>query len=240
MSSGMYSTLSGAMAAGQNLQIISNNLANINNSGFKREETHFEALFRNRMQTSLGKGINFNRISHTSTDYSQGGLKKTGSSLDLAIEGNGFFKVAGEDGFSYTRKGNFQLRENGDLVTPSGHQVVGENGPINLPSSRVSVDKDGTIHGEDGVVGQLDLYEVPDHSALEKSGDNLWDYTGPGDDQVVTGRKLQQGFLEESNVNPMREMTELIRTKRLFQAYQKNLKAYGDMAKQANEIGRIG
>mgnify|MGYP000075916678 FL=1 len=240
MSSGMYSTLSGAMAAGRNLQIISNNLANINNSGFKREETHFEALFRNSMQTTLGKGINFSRISNTSTDYSQGGLKKTGANLDLAVEGKGFFKVAGEDGFSYTRKGNFQLRENGDLVTPSGHQVVGENGPINLPSSRVSVDEDGTIRGEDGVVGQLSLYDVPDHSALKKQGDNLWSYTGPGEDEIVTGRKLHQGFLEESNVEPMREMTELIKTKRLFQAYQKNLKAYGDMAKQANQIGRIG
>ncbi|MCF8031353.1 MAG: flagellar hook-basal body complex protein, partial [Desulfohalobiaceae bacterium] len=96
MSSGMYSTLSGAMAASRNLRIISNNLANINNSGFKRQETHFEALFRNRMQASIpGNGINFSRISHTSTDFSQGGLKRTEGSLDVAIQGDGFFKVAG-------------------------------------------------------------------------------------------------------------------------------------------------
>jgi len=240
MSSGMYSTLSGAMAASRNLRIISNNLANINNSGFKRQETHFEALFRNRMQTTLGEGINFSRISHTSTDFSQGGMKRTDGSLDVAIEGDGFFKVAGEDGFSYTRKGNFQLREDGSLITPSGKQVVGEQGPINLPSSRVSIAKDGTIRGEDGPVGQLSVYQVPDRSALERQGGNLWEYTGEGEDQVATEGNVRQGYLEESNVNSMRAMTDLIQTKRLFQAYQKNLKAYGDMAKQANEIGRIG
>ena len=240
MSSGMYSTLSGAMAASRNLQIISNNLANINNSGFKKQETHFESLFRDNLQTSrLGQGINFSRISHTSTDFSQGGTKRTEGSLDVAIEGDGFFKVAGEDGFSYTRKGNFQLREDGSLVTPSGEQVVGEEGPINLPSSRVTIDRDGTIRGEDGPVGQLSVYEVPDASALQRQGNNLWDYAGEVGDQVATGRKVRQGYLEESNVEPMQAMTDLIQTKRLFQAYQKNLQAYGDMSEKANEIGRI-
>jgi flagellar basal-body rod protein FlgF len=236
----MYSTLSGAMAASRNLRIISNNLANINNSGFKRQETHFEALFRNRMQTTLGKGINFSRISHTSTDFSPGGLKRTEGTLDVAITGDGFFKVAGEDGFAYTRKGNFQLQEDGSLVTPSGKQVVGEQGPIILPSSQVSIDQDGTIRGENGPVGQLSVYEVPDRSALERQGSNLWKYTGAEEDRIATGQKVRQGYLEESNVESMQAMTDLIRTKRLFQAYQKNLQAYGDMAKQANEIGRIG
>jgi flagellar basal body rod protein FlgG len=169
--------------------------------------------------------------------------------LDLAIEGEGFFKVAGEDGFLYTRKGNFQLQEDGSLVTPSGHQVVGENGPISLPTSQVTinqegsvqvtVDRDGTIQGENGSIGRISVYDVPDRAALEKRGDNLWSYRGQGRDSVNTDANLRQGYLETSNVEPMREMTELIRTKRLFQAYQKNLKAYGDMAKQANEIGRI-
>ena len=207
MSSGMYSTLSGAMAAGRNLRIISNNLANINNSGFKRQETHFEALFRNQMQaSSLGKGINFSRISHTSTDFSHGGLKRTDSYLDVAIEGDGFFKVAGEDGFSYTRKGNFQLREDGSLITPSGKQVVGEQGPIVLPSSQVSIDRDGTIRGENGTVGRLSVYEVQDPAALERQGNNLWSYDGEGEDRVSTGRKVRQGYLEESNVDPMQAM----------------------------------
>ena len=89
-------------------------------------------------------------------------------------------------------------------------------------------------------MGQLSVYEVPDASALERQGNNLWEYAGDGEDQVATGRKVRQGYLEESNVEPMQAMTDLIQTKRLFQAYQKNLQAYGDMAKQANEIGRTG
>lgn len=249
MSSGMYSALSGAMATVQNLEMISNNLANVNNSGFKKEESHFESLYQSQLQRTLGEGVNFNRVSQMSTDFSQGDPKRTDGTLDLAIEGNGFFKVAGENGFSYTRKGNFQLQEDGRLVTPSGHQVVGQNGPINIPSSKVNINQegtiqvsiqpDGTIQGESGSIGQIDVYDVPDRSALVKQGDNLWSYAGEGTDRVNTESKIRQGYLEKSNVEPMQEMTELIRTKRLFQAYQKNLKAYGDVAKQANELGRI-
>jgi flagellar basal-body rod protein FlgF len=245
----MYSALSGAVATVQNLEMISNNLANVNNAGFKKEESHFEALYHSQLQRTFGEGINYNRVSRMSTDFSQGDYKRTDGKLDLAIEGEGFFKVAGEDGFLYTRKGNFQLQEDGSLVTPSGHQVVGENGPISLPTSQVTinqegsvqvtVDRDGTIQGENGSIGRISVYDVPDRAALEKRGDNLWSYRGQGRDSVNTDANLRQGYLETSNVEPMREMTELIRTKRLFQAYQKNLKAYGDMAKQANEIGRI-
>ncbi len=241
MSSGMYSALSGAIASMQQLDIISNNLANINNSGFKKDEVQFESLFQEQLQTNWGDGVNFNRIRGTSTDFTQGGLKETGRNLDLAIDGEGFFKVATEEGFSYTRSGDFQLREDGALVTPSGEQLVGEQGPVSLPHAQVRVEGDGTVLDREGEeVDRISVYNVQDSSLLEKQGDNLWRYTGEEGDEPATADKLRQGFLEESNVSTMHAMTELIEAKRLFQAYQRDMQAYGDVAEKAIEIGRIG
>ncbi len=239
MSSGMYSTLSGAVGVMRWLDVISNNLANINNYGFKKEDVNFESLFRDRLQMSLGKGVNFNRISQTSTDFSQGSLIKTDRSLDLAIKGKGFFKVAGENGFYYIRNGSFELQPDGSLVTSSGHQLVGQNGPISLSSSSVRIEQDGIIWGENGREDQVTIYDVANLSALKKKGDNLWKLEDQAQDNPITEDNIRQGYLEESNLNPMKEMTNLIKCKRIFQAYQKNLEAYGKIAEKVNQIGQL-
>ena len=240
MGSGKYSSLSGAIAARLQLSVISNNLANVNTPGFKKENVHFESMFQEQLQTGMGKGTNFSRIKGTSTDFSQGNLTLTGADLDFGIDGEGFFKVAGEEGFKYTRSGNFKLLEDGSLVTLSGEQVIGENGPVNLPSSMVYVDSEGIARDDDGEeVGRLTLYILPDPRDLEKRGNNLWVYRGEGQDEPLIGGKIRQGYQESSNVSPMRSMTNLIEVQRHFQGNQQSLKAYGDISEKTNEIGQI-
>lgn len=239
MSSGMYSTLSGAVGIMRWLDVTCNNLANINNYGFKKEDVNFESLFKNRLQMGLGQGMNFNRISQTTTDFSQGNLIKTDRSLDLAIKGKGFFKVAGENGFYYTRNGSFELQPDGSLVNSSGHQLVGQNGPISLSSSSVRIDQDGRIWGDNGEEGQITIYDVVNLSALKKKGDNLWKLESQAQDNPIAEDNIRQGYLEESNLNPMKEMTNLIKCKRIFQAYQKNLEAYGKISEKVNQIGQL-
>lgn len=240
MVSGKYSSLSGAIAARLQLSVISNNLANINTPGFKKENVHFESMFREQLQTGMGKGTNFSNIMGTTTDFSQGSLTRTGADLDFGIDGQGFFKVAGEEGFKYTRSGNFKLLEDGSLVTLSGEQVIGENGPVNLPSSTVHVDSEGIARNEEGEeVGRLTVYVLPDPQGLEKRGNNLWVYRGQGRDEPLIGGMIRQGYLESSNVSAMRSMTNLIEVQRHFQGNQQSLKAYGDIAEKTNEIGQV-
>lgn len=241
MSSGLYSALSGAVTENKNLNIITNNLANINTFGFKKERLHFNSLLTGAIQKGPGKGINFRTVGESVTDFSQGQLEKTGRSLDLAIKGNGFFKVAGKDGFYYTRHGSFKLLSDGSLVTQNGRQVVGENGPVNIPNSQVRIDEQGRIWDGDMQVGLISVYSVDDMKALDKYGDTCWVAKGDVKESIVNNKaKVVQGAVEQSNTNAIEAIWELINCKREFGAYQRAIKTYGRLADKANQIGRLG
>jgi flagellar basal-body rod protein FlgF len=240
MSSGLYSAVSGALAKTQTLDILSNNLANVNTTGFKKDRVHFEALLNATNQNHAAKGMNFTRTGQPYVDFSQGSLRETGGTLDLAIDGEGFFKVMGEGGFFYTRQGNLKLDADGDLVTASGWRVMGENGPINLPNPEVAIDKEGKIWAEEGEVGRIALYTFPDDAVPEKRGDGLFTLPAGSRDEVALNSCLLQGRLETSNVNILQEMVQLTEGMRAFEAYQKAIKTYGSLAAKADEIGSVG
>lgn len=241
MPSGIYGALSGAVTIDNRMEVLSNNLANVSTPGFKQERSYFQSILDNRVQTEAGSGVNYSGMDGTETDFSQGRIDHTGRDLDLAIHGDGFFKVADENGFSYTRHGGFMRMPDGAVVNRSGQQLVGENGPIQIPDNGVNIDQDGVILGADGQqLGQIDVYTVPDVQGLQKQGNSLWGFEQAGEEEVAEDAVIYQSHLETSNVSPIWITTNLIESNRNFQSCQRAVKAYDTVAEKTNSIGRIG
>ena len=241
MPSGIYGALSGAVTVDNHLEVLSNNLANVSTPGFKQDRCYFQSILNNTIQNGIASGVNYASMENTETDFSQGRIEHTGRRLDLAIQGEGFFKVAGEDGFYYTRYGGFSRMPDGAVVTRSGQQLVGEDGPINVPDQQVSIEPDGTVMGANGQqLGQIDLYTFADLNALQKHGDSMWTIEDPDQEEVIEQPEIHQAHLEASNVSPIWITTQLIGENRNYQFYQRTVKAYDTMAENRNSIGRIG
>jgi len=159
------------MLAQQNrLDQVANNIANVDTAGFRREKvTFWEMLYRaNDNRQRVGKGMK------PVTDQSSGPVKMTGNPLDVAIQGEGFFKIQTPGGVRYTRAGNFLLNEQGQLAMPGGNLVLGDGGAIVLGEGQVSIGRDGTIAQNGAVVGQLAVVSFADKAALEREGVNLF------------------------------------------------------------------
>jgi flagellar basal-body rod protein FlgF len=241
MTSGIYSAVSGAVAKVQQLEVTLHNLSNVNNTGFKAGRVTFESLMDNYMQNNRGQGVNFARTAVCYNDFSQGDIVKTDLSLDLAIQGEGFFKVAGENGFLYTRQGNFRLDNQGNLVTSdSGLQVVGEDGPLNFPHSDVLINNEGIVTADGAQLGRLTVYEIPENQDLIRKGDGLWELKPGVTDRPSDSASVLQGNLERSNANPLLLTTELIEIKRAYAANMNTMKIFSEIGEKRNEIGRIG
>ena len=207
MSSGMYSALSGNLARMQGMETISNNLANGNTSGYKRDRLAFESYLGQTGQTTTGKGLNFTRLQKSFTDFTPGNNQHTGNSLDLAIDGEGFFKVKRGNDFLYTRNGVFHLSADGTLLTNSDMEVVGENGqPLTIPADEFSFDEEGRILTAGGEAGRIGVFTVDDPNTLTKQGGGLFKLPADRQDHVAENSKVLQGYLESSNVNMMEEM----------------------------------
>ena len=241
MSSGVYSALSGAVAKMHHLDVTLHNLANVENTGFKTSRLSFESLVDNNIQNYRSKGINYARPALSYNDFSQGDLEKTDQPLDLAIQGQGFFKVAGEKGFLYTRQGNFKLDDQGNLVTAeTGLQVVGEDGPLNFPHSDVLINNEGLVVADGEQIGRVAVYEIPDNQDLIRKGDGLWELKPEVDDKPSDSAVLLQGSLERSNANPLFLTVEIIEVKRAYAAFMKTMKIFSEIGEKTREIGRIG
>lgn len=233
--------MTGAVARTQNLEMAVNNLANVGNIGFKGSRVSFESVYQENVQNTHGKGKNFIRAGGRYIDFSQGNIEKTGRSLDLAIKGDGFFKVAGEDGFLYTRKGDLKIDNQGSLVvSASGLQVVGEGGPIFLPHSDVHIGKQGVISADGLQVGQLSLYDIEDKGAMIQRESGMWELAEGAVDALSDTSELFQGSLEHSNANALRLTTEIIDINRSYAAYIQTMKTFSDLGKKARSIGEVG
>lgn len=240
MGSGMYSALSGALAQRNTLRVTMNNLANVGDAGYKTNKNIFESYLSASDQIERSKGINYVNVSDKATDFSQGKLKETSRFLDFGIQGQGFFKVAGDEGFLYTRKGNFHLDQNSNLVTLDGYQVVGENGPINLPTDNVEVDSQGRIWGQDNnQLGTLTVYDFNNLKNIQRDGYGYWTKKDEAEETIQDSSSISQGVLEEANFSPLLVTKDLISLQRSFGALIKTLQSYGEVSKQANEIGKI-
>lgn len=228
------------------MAVVSNNLANVSTTGFKRERAVFESLlYQNVKQTgaqstentqmptglNLGTGV---RVVATEKEHAQGNMMQTGNAMDIAVQGRGFFQVTMPDGtLGYSRDGSFQVDSSGQMVTSNGYAL---QPGITIPSNvlSVTIGNDGTVSVvEQGnttptQIGSIQLADFVNPAGLQPIGNNLFKETGSsGSPQTgtpgLTGYgSLQQGALESSNVNVVEELVNMIETQR---AYEMNSKA---------------
>lgn len=260
----LYSSASGLQAQQNNLDIIANNLANVNTTGFKKSQASFEDLLYVTPQSlglvrgtgtdalligvQIGSGT---RLNGTTKIYSSGTLEGTDRSLDVAIDGDGFFAVLMPDGSTaYTRNGNFQVNATGKLVTSNGNVLVPE---ITLPQDvlEVSIDPEGRVNvrtagspEQTQQLGQLQLHRFVNPSGLLALGANVMRPT-EASGQPITGQPgqlglgmLRSGFLERSNVQIVNELVNLIVAQRAYEVNSRAIQASDQMLSTATNIGR--
>jgi flagellar basal-body rod protein FlgF len=245
MDSGLYTAYSGLRANADTLDVLSNNLANVNSTGFKSDEAFFR-LFNHAIAEStvvpLDRVINDSTVVQgTTTNFLPGPLTVTGGELDLALEGDGFFAVEGPTGTCYTRNGNFHVNAEGQLVNSEGFAVLGRGGRIQLPPGKVSVSQTGDIQVNGSRVETLKLVDFPDKRQLEKLGNSLFVFTGPGQaEKEPQDLLVRQGSLEQSNVNPVKQMMLMINMMRQFEGLQKAISMMMNTVndRSINQIGR--
>jgi flagellar basal-body rod protein FlgG len=234
---GLYTAASGALVAQSQADNIANNLANVNTSGFKRTLLQVQSapemgvyLLQNEPGSkgvavpsrtfvgALGTGA---QVLDTPAVFEQGTLENTGNTLDLAIQGNGFFTLQTPQGIRYTRDGQFARDAQGYLVTMDGNRVMGRNGPIQLQAGAVQISENGDIHQNGAVVDSLRVVQFQNVTAVRPEGDNQFVDTGAGRPVLDTRSSVNQGYLERSNANVVRSMVDLITAQRWFEANQK-------------------
>jgi len=237
---GMYISAEGAAAQAQRLEVIANNLANVDTAGFKQDVPTFQARFAEAIQQGLatpkdhsiddvGGGV---KLIDVSTDFSAGQFQPTGNPFDMAIGGNGFFHIRGDDGQVYlSRAGNFTLDPNGRLVTETGHRPVldQQNSEIALaPDQPWSVSSDGFI-SQAGNLRALGMSQPKSLGDLVKVGNNLFRPLAATDRVPLIERQVRQGYLEMSGANPVRQMMAMIETTRAFEANTRMIQTQDSM-----------
>jgi flagellar basal-body rod protein FlgG len=245
----------GALAYEKQLQLLSNNLANVNTAGFKKDLGRFrefelsEAVNNQALpvQTDQLQATQYWMEYSTYTDFSAGGLRETGSPFDLALSGHGFFCVRTPDGVMYTRRGDFTVNADEVLVTQEGWPVLGKGGEIQIKLSKpsddnreFSISQDGTVTVDGSEVDRLRIVDFTQSHALEKAGHNYYRALKPRSlEELNEDLEVSQGFLELSNVDTIKMMTEMIEVLRGYESYQKMMRSVDDMnAKLINDVGR--
>lgn len=247
----MYLAASGAILQQLKLEILANNVANVNTSGYKEDLP----IFRLYDDTPTDQNLDNNNQTHrlkqeispyappfaVRTNFSTGSIRSTGNPLDLALNGNGFFTVQTAEGVRYTRQGNFRLNENGVLVTQNGDSVLGQGSEIIIDGREITVGSDGTIEVDGDIIDQLRLVHFDDLTQLQKVSHTMFkpaDGLGPDIELNADDTTVNQGFLELSNVNAIRAMTDMIEALRVSEAYQKVIHSADDAtSKVINGVG---
>ena len=263
MQEGIYIAASAGTKQGRKMEVIANNLANVNSTGYKKDRLAFKALMT-PFPSSKGSeptkslllqpdksnsNVSYVAVSEQYTDHEPGTMKQTNSELDMALDGPGYFSVSTEEGIRYTRNGNFRLNSEKQIVNQKGQPVLSEQGEpivITAEGTEISIDSYGNIFVGSGErsanIGKIKFVDFENKETLEKIGDNLFFQSDTeADEKPVNDTKLRQGFLEGSNITATDEMTNMISTVRLFETYQKIIQSIDNMNEQSvNSIGRIG
>jgi flagellar basal-body rod protein FlgF len=237
---GLYISAEGANAQSVRLETISNNLANVDTVGFKRELALFqarpaEAVSRGFVMPGrgaledLGGGV---EVRGTATDFSEGPMKHTKNPIDVAISGQGFFQVKKGDNVFLTRAGNFQITARGELVTQQGYSVLNESGQpivLNPEEKNIQISDLGEVLQPGGSIQKLAIVAPDNLAGLVKQGENL--FRSQSETQLVPEgqRRIASGFLEASAVKPTLEMTSLIEASRVFEANVNMMKTQDQM-----------
>jgi len=246
MINGYYDATGAIVTQFNRLNVISNNLANVNTAGFKQDDIiigDFERIFSEKrdnlpLENNTKEAAKFlNRslnkvpiIVEEYTNFSVGDIQKTSNPLDIALkEKNQFFAIQTPSGEKLTRAGNFNLDSRGYLVTKDGFKVLNDkNQPIQLSSKYpLIIDKNGNLYQNHQKTATFKIVRIDNLNTLKKVGSNMFDFI-PDTAIIDPNNSTLQGFLEKSNINPVREMTNLIETNRLVEQYQKVMTTFMD------------
>lgn len=234
MDKSIFVALSGAVLQERRMEVLTDNLANVNTTGFKAQRP----LFKDSM-TDAFRVRTFGRLDDVVTDIGQGPSQMTHRKLDVAIRGEGFFAVETPAGTRYTRDGSFVLDTVGALVTREGHRVMSEDGAITLAGPDVLIDADGGVHANGAAIGRLKLVSFANPAELRREGNYFVPLPGAGETPAGPDTQVDQGFLEGSNVNAVRAMTTMIEAMRSYETSAKLIQSMDDMTKKAiEEVGR--
>lgn len=253
---GLYTSAIGMMTQMNKMDIVTNNIANVDNTSFKEDiavvQSFSEKLMKKfddpeyrliKQDNTIGKVTLGNFISSVHTNFNSGSLNETGGAYDLAIEGDGFFSIEHikEDGSiseKYTRDGSFSINGNSELVTKDGAYVLGENGRILIPNGEIFISENGYVYSNGEFVDKIKIIDFENKDSLRKFGDNLYDKI----DETVEkpfGGKILQRFLESSNINIVDEMVKMINISRVYEINQKAIQTHDStLAKAVNEIAK--
>ncbi|MEP0708630.1 flagellar basal-body rod protein FlgF [Parvibaculum sp.] len=232
--------LSRQMVMTRDMATIANNLANMNTTAYKSEAMLFEQyLMPDASEQSIDKQITFVQDVGQHRDMRDGALQTTGNPFDVAIAGEGFFRVETENGVLYTRNGNFSLNAEGQLVTSAGNPVLTDAGAaITFANDEtgIAIARDGTISSDQGQRGKLAIVTFDNPQAMQTVGNSLLDTEQP--ELPAENTRLVQGALEGSNVQPIVEMTNMIDVMRSYASAQKLIDQADQMRRQAiQELG---
>jgi flagellar basal body rod protein FlgG len=212
------------------LEMVANNLANADTPGYKADEPLFAAALGMALEDEVGRryegALQFVSTPETRVRHETGSLARTGRTLDVAIQGPGFFLVQTPEGIRYTRAGAFTVNENGELAGPGGSPLLGAAGPIKVGSTGARVERDGRVVSDAGAtLGKLQIEEFLEPERLQKQGDSL--FAAPLDlvGLPVESPQLEVGSLEQSNVRAVHELAKLLILQRAYDASMQALAA---------------
>ena len=258
MVKGLYTAYTGMINEQHRMDVLTNNLANANTNGFKKEgatSQSFDSVLAYKIKDvtegySLAKRIGVNnpgvKIGEGYTDFSQGPLKNTDNTFDLALSDQGFFAIeftnkSGETSTKYTRDGNFTLTQEGFLVTQDGDFVLDQNGQhIKIdPGKATTINRNGQIVQDGRVVATIQVADSEDYNYLERYGENYYQPID-GAKEKESAAQVHSGYLETSNISVVTEMVNMITVSRAYESNQKVITTYdGTLDIAANQLGRI-
>ncbi|MDR2422855.1 MAG: flagellar hook-basal body protein [Deltaproteobacteria bacterium] len=222
-------TYLGMMAQEERMHLASNNMANVNTAGYKKDVPIFEGYV----------------VKQSKTYFGQGPFKLTENDLDMALDGPGFFQIETPNGVRYSRNGVFNVNSAGEIVTADGYALVGA-GVVPEGTLKVIIEPEGRVQAvnvdlESEVIGQIELVEFEDPNELIKEGYDFYVPKSPDFvPEAATQTRIEQGFLEMSNVNPVNESVELIDLYRVYEALQKIVHTKQEMDQKATgELGKL-
>ena len=255
---GLYTAYTGMRNEQYRMDIMSNNLANADTTGFKKEgstsQAYAEVMAVKIKDVSenpntpkrLGKMSLGVKIGETFTDFSQGSLRDTGNTYDIAIGGSGFFNIeftnkAGETSTKYTRDGGFTITKDGYLVTKDGDYVLGENGRIQLSTTAGTTvfDRSGNIFQDNRLVASLKITDFEDTNYLTHYGETMWDAKEGAVEQDAEDAQIYQGYLEMSNASVVKEMVNMITISRQYESNQKMLTTFDESLEKSMTLSKV-
>lgn len=254
MMRGLYTAYTGMLAQQQKMDTVSNNLANVNTTGYKKDAALFESFKEVYMVKindpeqpgvhKIGSASLGVKVGEVYTDYGQGALLQTDDPLNIALDGSGMFAIGmydkeGNLTEKYTRDGSFGMNASGQLVTKDGFFLLGEDGPITVPNNQVRITEKGFIFDGTNEVNKIKVVDFENSNTLKKITGGFYETTEPTTLKDFSGTFVQ-GYVEGSNASSIEEMINMINVMRTYETNQKVVSTYDEtMGKAVSEIGRL-